>query len=94
MKRGETVPMRVYRYGERLRFPAKLRAPRNFRNPGAFDYRGYLAGNGIVVLASAKTATVEVLPGFVGTRIAGGGIVFIAASCGRFMCSGARRTRP
>ena len=39
---GETAPMRVFRYGERLRFPAKLRMPRNFRNPGAFDYRGYL----------------------------------------------------
>jgi competence protein ComEC len=60
--------MRVFRYGERLRFPAKLRMPRNFRNPGAFDYRGYLADNGIVVLGSAKATTVEVLPGFVRTR--------------------------
>lgn len=30
---GTRVPMRMFRYGERLRFPAKLRAPRNFRNP-------------------------------------------------------------
>jgi uncharacterized protein DUF4131 len=66
---GETAPMRVFRYGERLRFPAKLRMPRNFRSPGAFDYRGYLPDNGIVVLGSAKAASVEVLPGFVGTRI-------------------------
>jgi competence protein ComEC len=66
---GATAPMRVFRYGERLRFPAKLRMPRNFRNPGAFDYRGYLADNGIVALGSARAATIEVLPGFVGTRI-------------------------
>jgi Domain of unknown function (DUF4131) len=39
---GARMPMRMFRYGERLRFPAKLRAPRNFRNPGAFDYRGTL----------------------------------------------------
>jgi len=35
----EAVPMRLFSYGERLRFPAKLVAPRNFGNPGAFDYR-------------------------------------------------------
>jgi len=60
---------RLFHYGERLRFPAKLSAPRNFRNPGAFDYRAYLKENGIAVLASAKSANVEVLPGFAGDRI-------------------------
>jgi competence protein ComEC len=63
------VPMRRFRYGERVRFLAKLRAPRNFRNPGAFDYRGYLADHGIVALASTKSAKVDVLPGFVGHRV-------------------------
>jgi competence protein ComEC len=57
-----------FRYGERLRFPAKLYPPRNFRNPGAFDYRGYLAENGIVALGSAKADTVELLPGFADKR--------------------------
>jgi competence protein ComEC len=66
---GTRVPMRIFRYGERLRFPAKLRQPRNFRNPGAFDYRGYLADHGIVVLASTKITKVEVLSGFVGNRL-------------------------
>ncbi len=66
---GTLVPMLTFRYGERLRFPAKLRAPRNFRNPGAFDYRGYLREHGIVVLASTKGPKVEVLAGFVGNRI-------------------------
>jgi competence protein ComEC len=63
-----TIPMRMFQYGERLRFPAKLHPPRNFRNPGAFDYRGYLADKGIVVLGSTKAANVELLPGFEGTR--------------------------
>ncbi len=49
-------------------FPPRLSLPRNYRNPGAFDYRGYLAENGIVALASTKAASVEVLPGFSGSR--------------------------
>jgi competence protein ComEC len=61
-------PTRLFRYGERLRFPAKLYVPHNFRNPGAFDYAGYLAENGISALGSAKTDTVELLPGFAGNR--------------------------
>src|SRR4029077_17433039 len=36
---ASTLPMRIFGYGERLRFTAKLSRPRNFRNPGAFDYR-------------------------------------------------------
>jgi predicted membrane metal-binding protein len=67
---GTGSPLRIYRYGERLRFPAKLHAPRNFRNPGAFDYERYLADNGILVLGSTKSTNVEVLPGFAGTRVA------------------------
>ncbi|HXM21101.1 MAG TPA: ComEC/Rec2 family competence protein [Terriglobales bacterium] len=67
---GESVvpPMHLFRYGERLRFPAKLYPPHNFRNPGAFDYTGYLAENGIVALGSTKAETVELLPGFAGNR--------------------------
>ena len=66
---NDTAPEHVFRYGERLRFPARLYTPHNFRNPGAFDYRGYLAEKGIVALASAKTSEVELLPGFAGTRL-------------------------
>jgi competence protein ComEC len=57
-----------FRYGERIRFSTKLYRPHNFRNPGAFDYAGYLAENGIALLASAKTAEVELLPGIAGNR--------------------------
>ena len=66
---GSASPMRIFHYGERLRFPAKLRPPRNFRNPGAFDYEGYLAEQGIAVLGSTKAASVELLPGFAGNRM-------------------------
>jgi competence protein ComEC len=61
--------MRLFRYGERIRLSVKLKLPRNFRNPGAFDYQSYLAGNGIAALASAKAEDVQLLPGFSGSRV-------------------------
>ena len=59
----------VFHYGDRIRFSGKLKLPRNFRNPGAFDYQGYLADRGIAVLGSAKIENVDTLPGFVGSRL-------------------------
>ncbi len=56
-------------YGARVRLTAKLRLPRNFRNPGAFDYEGYLHGLGITILASVKSEDMEVLPGTSGSRL-------------------------
>jgi len=61
--------MRLFRYGERIRLPLKLKLPRNFRNPGAFDSQGYLAANGIAALGSAKAEDVHLLPGFAGSRV-------------------------
>jgi competence protein ComEC len=61
--------MRLYLYGERLRFAAKLRTPRNFGNPGAFDYREYLAEQGITLLGSTQSTKINALPGFVGNRV-------------------------
>ena len=70
---GDSVPIsslaRTFHYGYRIRFLAKLKPPRNFRNPGAFDYEGYLADHGIAALGSAKIENVEVLPGFAGRRL-------------------------
>jgi competence protein ComEC len=60
--------LRIFHYGERIRVSVKLKLPRNFRNPGAFDYEGYLAANGIAALGSAKAADVQSLPGFFGSR--------------------------
>jgi competence protein ComEC len=64
-----STKMRLFHYGERLRLPVKLKLPRNFRNPGAFDYQGYLAANGISALGSAKAEDVQLLPGFSGSRL-------------------------
>ena len=61
--------MRVFQYGERIRCVARLRRPRNFRNPGAFDYEGYLAERGIAALGSASAEDLELLPGSAGSGI-------------------------
>lgn len=62
-------PVGLLRYGTRLRIRAKLHAPRNFRNPGAFDDESYLRDNGIAVLGSARAENIEPLPGFSGSRV-------------------------
>ena len=61
--------MRIFRYGERLRLPVKLKLPRNFRNPGAFDYQSYLVGKGISALSSARFEDVQSVSGFSGSRM-------------------------
>jgi competence protein ComEC len=66
---GTEAALPVYTYGERLRFPAKLRAPRNYGNPGAIDLVGYLASQGVRLTGSARAREMEVLPGFVGSRV-------------------------
>src|SRR5579884_1999211 len=60
--------MPAFNYGERLRFRTKLHQPRNFGNPGAFDYKSYLADRGILALGSAKAEQVEILAGIVGSK--------------------------
>ena len=66
---GAEAALPVYTYGERLHFPAKLRAPRNYGNPGALDLVGYLASQGVRLTGSARARDVAVLPGFAGSRI-------------------------
>ena len=66
---ADATPQKLLHYGERLRLTVKLKLPRNFRNPGAFDYQQYLAANGISALGSAKAEDVKVLPGFSGNRL-------------------------
>ncbi|HLW85297.1 MAG TPA: ComEC/Rec2 family competence protein [Candidatus Sulfotelmatobacter sp.] len=66
---SKSSTMRILHYGERIRFSARLKPPRNFRNPGAFDYQGYLAESGIAALGSVKSENIELLPGFAGSRV-------------------------
>ena len=62
------APPRQFVYGDRLRFRVRLRPPHNYGNPGAFDYAGYLAEQGITALAGTGQPKVEPLPGFAGSK--------------------------
>lgn len=55
-------------YGQNIEVDARVRKPRNFGNPGAFDYAHYLARQDIYWTASAAAATVRILPGRCGSR--------------------------
>jgi competence protein ComEC len=61
--------MPLFSYGQRIRFRTTLVPPRNYRNPGAFDYAGYLRDHGIAAGASVKHPMIELLPGFAGNRV-------------------------
>lgn len=45
---------RTWQAGDRVEMPLTLRRPRNFGNPGEFDYAGYLARRSIYVTAFAE----------------------------------------
>jgi competence protein ComEC len=65
----DAVVLPVFDYGQRLRLRAKLRPPSNFRNPGNMDYVGWLSGQGVAALGSAKSTNIDVLPGRGGSRM-------------------------
>ena len=60
-KEEELLPL--LHYGQRIDLDARVRAPRNYGNPGAFDYNRYLARQEIFWTASGAASTVRVLPG-------------------------------
>ncbi len=65
---SETRPQTL-RYGQRVEIEARIRAPRNFRNPGSFDYAGYLARQQIYWTATMRRGTIaRILPGRCGSR--------------------------
>jgi len=65
-KTGESLP--ALRYGQRIEADVKVRPPRNFGNPGAFDYASYLARQEIYWTASGAASGVRILPGACGSR--------------------------
>jgi len=65
----EAAAPQVFKYGQRLRIRAKLRPPTNYRNPGNMDYVGWLRGQGVAVLGSAKSTSIDILPGLGGSRL-------------------------
>ncbi len=67
-KDGEAIP-RLH-YGQRVEVEARVRQPRNFANPGAFDYVGYLARRDIHWHATVRAGTEpRVLPGSCGSAM-------------------------
>ena len=64
-KPGESLP--ALRYGQRIEADVKVRPPRNFGNPGAFDYAAYLGRQEIYWTASGAASGVRVLPGGCGS---------------------------
>lgn len=56
LKDGESAP--GLRYGQWIEIEAKVRKPRNYGNPGSFDFAGYLARRNIywTATANAKSA--------------------------------------
>jgi len=59
------------RYGQNVEMDARIRRPRSYGNPGAFDYTHYLERQDIFWTASAAASSVRVLPGRCGTRFGG-----------------------
>ena len=57
------------RYGQRVRLAGRLYRPRNFGNPGAFDYRDYLLERGVHAQMSTRLDRVEVLAGSGGNAV-------------------------
>ena len=68
-REGETLP--ALGYGENIELDARIRKPRNFGNPGAFDYAGYLARRDVYWTASGAASSVRRLPGRCGSAFQG-----------------------
>ena len=66
-KEGESLP--PLQYGQNIEVDARVRKPRNYGNPGDFDYRQYLARQDIYWTASGNAGTVRILPGRCGSPI-------------------------
>ncbi len=66
----ENEPLPVLSYGQRVDLDARIRKPRNFGNPGAFDYARYLARQEIYWTASGAARSVRILPGRCGSILA------------------------
>ncbi len=66
-KPDEVLPSLAY--GQNIELDARVRSPRNYENPGDFDYRHYLARRDIYWTASSAARTVRILPGRCGSPL-------------------------
>jgi competence protein ComEC len=70
-------------YGERIEMEAKVRKPRNYGNPGAFDYARFLARKKVYWTASGAAAGLRKLPGRCGNALAGAAMNLRVAALAR-----------
>ncbi|MFL6451325.1 MAG: DNA internalization-related competence protein ComEC/Rec2 [Bryobacteraceae bacterium] len=69
LKNNDVLPVR---YGQLVETTAKIRTPRNFGNPGSFDYVTYLAKKNIFWSGSVSDPSdLRILPGSCGNRAMG-----------------------
>ena len=68
LNNSPAAAMPLLHYGQRFVLRPLLTSPRNFHNPGAFDYVEYLREQGLSATVSAKYSGIEILPGFSGSR--------------------------
>src|SRR5579864_1820457 len=62
-------PAQRFEYGQRVEIDARIRTPRDFHNPGSFDYAGYLARQKIFWTATmTRGSQARVLAGRCGSR--------------------------
>jgi len=67
LKEGEVAPL--LHYGQKIEIDGKIRLPRNFQNPGAFDFTRYLARQDIYWTASSSASSeLKILPGECGNK--------------------------
>jgi competence protein ComEC len=66
-KEGESLP--ALRYGQNIEVDARVRRPRNYGNPGDFDFEHFLARQNIYWAASGAANTVRILPGRCGSPV-------------------------
>lgn len=57
--------------GDQIRFNGSLRSLKNFKNPGGFDYKQYMAAQGVWVSSHARGHDLSVLEGATGKRWGG-----------------------
>lgn len=65
VREGELPPQ--FDYGQKVELEARVRHPHNFGNPGAFNYRGYLARQDIYWTGSGAASAIQILSGQCGS---------------------------
>lgn len=64
---GEQAP--PLHYGQKIEIDGKIRVPRNFQNPGSFDYVFFLARQDIYWTAASRvTSDLKIIPGECGSK--------------------------